>query len=66
MEDSDLMPFGKYKGKEMEDVPAQYLLWLYSEGCDNEYVIDYVEENLDVLRKELREFEELKESKRLP
>lgn len=28
MTDQDLMPFGKYKYRKMEDVPADYLLWL--------------------------------------
>jgi uncharacterized protein (DUF3820 family) len=26
--DKDLMPFGKYRGKTMEKVPAGYLLWV--------------------------------------
>lgn len=32
MTDQDLMPFGKYKGEKMEDVPASYLLWLRDQG----------------------------------
>jgi len=27
MKDTDLMPFGKYKGIPMQDVPAGYLIW---------------------------------------
>jgi hypothetical protein len=27
LNDKSLMPFGKHKGKAMEDVPAGYLLW---------------------------------------
>ena len=30
-EDSD-MPFGKYAGRKMEDVPTGYLLYLYNKG----------------------------------
>lgn len=30
--DEDLMPFGKHKGRKLEDVPASYLLWLWDEG----------------------------------
>lgn len=26
------MPFGKYKGRKMENVPPDYLLWLWDEG----------------------------------
>ena len=29
MKDTDLMPFGKYKGIPMQDVPASYLHWWY-------------------------------------
>lgn len=28
--DTDPMPFGKYKGTPMQDVPASYLHWLWS------------------------------------
>lgn len=30
--DLDLMPFGKHKGEPMQDVPAHYLRWLWTEG----------------------------------
>lgn len=26
------MPFGKYKGQDVEDIPTAYLLWLLGEG----------------------------------
>jgi hypothetical protein len=29
MKDTDLMPFGEYKGIPMQDVPASYLHWWY-------------------------------------
>lgn len=32
MEDNSLMPFGKYQGKEMSDVPDKYLLWFWGEN----------------------------------
>lgn len=28
--DTDIMPFGKYKGLPMEQVPDSYLIWLYT------------------------------------
>jgi len=48
------MPFGKYKGVQMQDVPAQYLLWLRDKIiADNPElkgdVWYYIQENLDVL-----------------
>lgn len=30
--DTDPMPFGKYKGEPMQDVPASYLAWLWRDG----------------------------------
>jgi uncharacterized protein (DUF3820 family) len=47
------MPWGKYKGDDMEDVPASYLLFMYDNGGINDkQVLDYVEDNIEVLRKE--------------
>ena len=62
MEDTDLMPFGKYKGDEMQDVPANYLLWLkddcngktISDGSDTQKVLNYIEDNLNVLETEIK------------
>ena len=57
MTDTDLMPFGKYKGTAMANVPADYLLWLYrnTAGAFRSYpeVKEYIRENLKVLEKEL-------------
>lgn len=51
--DKSLMPYGKYKGVEMANVPADYLLWLYdNEKCSNE-VKDYIVDNLEILRMEV-------------
>jgi uncharacterized protein (DUF3820 family) len=30
--DQTPMPFGKYKGVKLEDVPAAYLLWMWDDG----------------------------------
>jgi uncharacterized protein (DUF3820 family) len=46
------MPFGKYRGKALIDVPAHYLLYLYDEGCDHEALIKYITDNLAGLKKE--------------
>ncbi len=55
------MPFGKYKGVQMANVPADYLLWLYSEYTDpnprfgfiSQPVKLYIEDNIDLLKKEV-------------
>lgn len=60
--DESIMPFGKYKDEKMANVPASYLLWLYDEytlpnprfGFINRDVLAYIEENLDVLKEEIR------------
>jgi uncharacterized protein (DUF3820 family) len=55
--DTDLMPFGKYSKapdgpRIMQDVPAEYLLWLWEEGCNNFGVKKYIEDNLETLKQE--------------
>jgi uncharacterized protein (DUF3820 family) len=35
--DLDRMPFGKHKGEPMQDVPAHYLRWLWTEGDCKQY-----------------------------
>ena len=32
LQDTDPMPWGKWKGKPMQDVPADYLFWLWTNG----------------------------------
>lgn len=54
MKDTDLMPFGKHQGKALANVPADYLLWLYREGKVNKEIKQYIEDNLDVLKKEAK------------
>lgn len=51
--DYDLMPFGKYKGRTMADVPASYLMWLWDNGCDNELVKNYIHNSMDAIKQEL-------------
>lgn len=50
--DESLMPWGKWKGTKMANVPADYLLWLHKEGKYNASVKAYILENLELLKKE--------------
>ena len=50
--DKSIMPFGKYKGAMMEDVPASYLDWLDGEGV-NGPVKDYIDKNRREINQEL-------------
>ena len=53
--DESPMPYGKYKGRPMEDVPADYLIWLVDNQRASPEVMGYVEENREVLNKEIKE-----------
>lgn len=48
------MPFGKHKNKPMQDVPASYLHYLWSNGLSDEKspVANYIRQNLDALKQE--------------
>jgi len=59
LHDTDPMSFGKYRGTPMQDVPASYLHWLWTNERDPMYrktkvdpVAAYIRDNLDVLKKE--------------
>jgi uncharacterized protein (DUF3820 family) len=54
LNDNSLMPFGKYKGTEMANVPASYLIWIYENNKCSLEVIKYVRDNLDVLTEEVK------------
>jgi uncharacterized protein (DUF3820 family) len=49
------MPFGEHRGKPLQDVPAAYLHWYYTQrdpGRTNPSLIRYIEKNLEALKKE--------------
>jgi len=53
--DNSKMPFGKYKGRRMIDVPDEYLLWLHEElekKCSNyaQPIKNYLDENLEAIK----------------
>ena len=52
--DNSEMPWGKHQGIEMIDVPADYLLWLYDNDKCSGSVLVYIEDNLQVLRTEIK------------
>lgn len=49
------MPFGKYKGIAMVNVPPDYLIYLYDNGLPDGNVKQYIEDTMDILRKEIIE-----------
>ena len=57
--DTDTMPFGKYErnreNKKMQDVPASYFHYLWTNGLRNDATSDvaqYIRANLEALKKE--------------
>jgi len=53
--DKSRMPFGKYRGKEMLEVPVSYLHWLWHEGKRFDYgcpVYKYILLSMDSLKYE--------------
>ncbi len=50
------MPFGKYKGTLMQDVPADYLHYLWTNGMKEktktDSVADYIQRSLSALKQE--------------
>ena len=49
MEDNSTMPFGKYKGLKMANVPAWYLLSLYDNNRCYGGLKEYINDNYDLL-----------------
>jgi hypothetical protein len=56
LEDTDPMPFGAHKDKPMQDVPASYFHYLWTNGMSEKVrtspVAAYIHRNLAALKKE--------------
>ena len=59
LQDTDLMPFGRYIDTPLKDVPASYFHWLWTNTKDPmsrktafDPVADYIKRNLDALKDE--------------
>lgn len=64
MKDTDLMPFGKFEGTEMANVPASYLMWVKDNiwsNASNFEVKKYIQDNLDAIKLELEQEESEKQ-----
>lgn len=53
--DESIMPFGSHKGKTLDTVPAQYLLWAYDNLNLQINLKKYIDDNRKVLEKEVSE-----------
>lgn len=56
LSDTDPMPFGKYRGMAMQDVPVSYLHWYWHNGTFDTQtanaVADYIMRSMDALKQE--------------
>jgi hypothetical protein len=53
--DNDKMPFGKYKGKSLIEVPASYLIYCYENYNLREALKNYIKNNMDVLKQQAKD-----------
>jgi uncharacterized protein (DUF3820 family) len=53
MDDESLMPYGKYKGEKMANIPPDYLLWIYENNKCTIEVQEYIQNNLDTIKAEI-------------
>jgi uncharacterized protein (DUF3820 family) len=58
IQDDYIIPFGKYQGEKIANVPANTLLWYYDKlpmkGPLYRRTKEYIEENLEDLKKEAK------------
>jgi len=54
MTDESIMPWGKYKGEKMANVPPDYLVWLLENDKCGGDVKKYIQQNKETLMAEIR------------
>jgi len=52
--DNSLIPFGKYTGQKLANVPASYLIWIFENNKCTAEIAKYINENMDVLKEEIK------------
>ncbi len=52
-DDNTIMPFGKFVGEKLANVPAWYLIFIYKKNKCFGIIKQYIKDNLDVLEKEV-------------
>lgn len=53
-DDNSIMPFGKHRGEKLANVPAEYLIYMYDEGRLYGGLKQYVDDNMQSLRQEIK------------
>lgn len=55
--DLDCMPFGKHKGIPLQDVPASYLIWLWTQKPLSDIKLEnYIYNSMDALKMEDKDY----------
>ena len=53
MKDTDKMPFGKYIGQKLCNIPGSYLIWLLENGKNVPHGLQtYIRDNMKILKAE--------------
>lgn len=60
MTDESIMPWGKYKGEKIANVPPEYLIWLLDNNKCGGEVKKYIEDNKSNLQQEINYNKKLK------
>ena len=59
------MPYGKYQGKPMSSVTADYLLWLRENKKCSPLVANYIDDNLSDLKKDAEQADRMRDNRRI-
>ncbi|WP_297409607.1 DUF3820 family protein [uncultured Alistipes sp.] len=62
---TSIMPYGKYQGKPMSSVPADYLLWLRENKKCSPLVANYIDDNLSDLKKDAEQADRMRDNRRI-
>jgi uncharacterized protein (DUF3820 family) len=54
MDDNSIMPFGKYQGKKLVNVPSAYLKWLWEKKLCVGPLKEYIKDNLEVIEQQIK------------
>jgi uncharacterized protein (DUF3820 family) len=53
--DKSIMLYGRYKGRMMENIPPDYLLWMWENNKGTASLREYLKKNLEVIKQEIKQ-----------
>lgn len=63
MTDESLMPYGKFKGKALKDVPDYYLMFIWENHDLKGPLYDYISTNLNAIKENIENSKQIKPKK---